>query len=383
MDIGQDMLPRYRSPFGILDFVHALVRDGESSPTDIAHGQQMSLMPSASDCLYHTLRHIRPVGSVTLPAYTCFKVVRAIQAANWQPIFVDIDLATGAMLHEDVAKTLDRQQGAKVLLLTHLHGVPNDMAPLVCAARNAGAVIVEDCAMAQGALHQGKLVGSLGDWAIYSFGLGKVLSLGAGGALTVNATLASSLQMMEFRSTNFFRKILSRTGSLGHLRFHAQETIKRLVPGLATTNPEHAAEFIAADLSPLATRVLTTLLASTKTKKFIDEQRKRSVEWLHFINELRCTKVSMFIPVEGDTPCFPGVPLIVKDRDALQRALRVVGVDSARYFDYCAAHLSGDQGSFLNSEFLAKHSLIIPLYSTSKDTANKIRRVIYEYAKAP
>ena len=375
------MIPRYQSPVGVWDFFSIAVGRLADSPRSetVTIGQSM-LMPSASDALFFALRKIGATGSVILPAYNCIKVVKAIWAAGWVPVFVDVDLATGSMLQADLRKTLERLSGQKAILATHLHGVPNAMAPLIADAKHFNAIIIEDCAMAQGAIHQGMPVGSFGDWAIFSFGLGKVLSFGAGGALLCK-DVANRIEMREaLPQPAYFSPILSRLGSIGWVRFHAQEFIKQWLPSLARSTQEQSYKFQAGELSAAASRSLHLLLESQNVKQYIEQQKQRSLDWLSFVDELRSHRLSAFTPIRGDNPCYPGLPLIVEDRAALQSSLRKQGVDSARYFDYCAARLSGDPGSFPNSEYLAQRSLVLPLYQMTEAKANVIRRVLRSHA---
>lgn len=376
------MIPRYRSPVGLRDFANALVNDSgpdKYSQSGVVGGRYVRFLPSASDALHFALRQIGASGNVILPAYTCLKVVRAVQLAGWTPVFIDVDLATGSMLQSGVKRALDGVAGSKVILATHLHGVPNAMCGLVAEAKSAGAILIEDCAMAQGAMHQGSQVGSFGDWAIFSFGLGKVLSIGAGGALTCKQETAMLGADHRGSKAPYFFQVVSRLGPLGWLRFHAQETIKQLVPTLVHNDPNRSNQFQPSELTASAARNLHMLLESQTIKQYLEEQRRRSLDWLEFVNELRSDRIAAFTPLASDVPCYPGLPLIVSDRNDLQVFLRKQGIDSARYFDYCAAQLAGDTGSYPNSEYLAKHSLVLPLYQMSKSASRAIKRALRSY----
>src|SRR5690606_19554021 len=83
------MIPRYRSPFGVTEVLHAaLWRTNHSELASIPGVPRrpfLRLMPSASDALHVALGGFGPSGRVVLPAYTCIRVVEAIRSAGWSP----------------------------------------------------------------------------------------------------------------------------------------------------------------------------------------------------------------------------------------------------------------------------------------------------------
>ena len=118
---------------------------------------------------------------VALPAYGCFDLATACDGAESEVVLYDLDPAT---LGPDLA-SLDRalEAGARTIVAVHLYGMPVDMRRLRELARKTNSVLVEDAAQAAGATFEGRPCGSLGELSVLSFGRGKGLTSGGGGAL--------------------------------------------------------------------------------------------------------------------------------------------------------------------------------------------------------
>jgi dTDP-4-amino-4,6-dideoxygalactose transaminase len=75
----------------------------------------------------------------------------------------------------------------KAVIPVHLYGQPADMDPILEIAKKYNLKVVEDCAQAHGAEYKGRLVGTFGDVACFSFYPGKNLgAYGDGGAIITN-----------------------------------------------------------------------------------------------------------------------------------------------------------------------------------------------------
>jgi dTDP-3-amino-3,4,6-trideoxy-alpha-D-glucose transaminase len=130
-------------------------------------------------------------------AHTAAATVCAIERAGARPVLVDIDPKTYTM-DPDAARAAVTPR-TRALLPVHLYGHPADMPALCALARQAGLLLIEDCAQAHGARYDGRLVGTFGDLAAFSFYPTKNLgALGDGGAvLTRNAFLAERLRRLR------------------------------------------------------------------------------------------------------------------------------------------------------------------------------------------
>ncbi|MEU6038454.1 DegT/DnrJ/EryC1/StrS family aminotransferase [Actinomadura sp. NPDC047616] len=141
---------------------------------------------------------VGPGDEVITVSNTAAPTMVAIVAAGAVPVFVDVReddflMDTGQVEAAVTART-------RALLPVHLYGQCVDMAPLRRLADRHGLVVLEDCAQAHGARHHGRLAGSMGDAAAFSFYPTKVLgAYGDGGAvLTGDGGVDRALRQLRY-----------------------------------------------------------------------------------------------------------------------------------------------------------------------------------------
>lgn len=122
-----------------------------------------------------------PAVRVALPAYACYDLATAAAGAGAEVSFYDVDPATLGPDWASLSAALSA--GAVAVVLVHQYGIPVDLdrARALCDAH--GAVVVEDAAQGAGAWWRGRRLGARGDLGILSFGRGKGMTAGGGGAL--------------------------------------------------------------------------------------------------------------------------------------------------------------------------------------------------------
>src|SRR6266571_3513589 len=123
----------------------------------------------------------RPGAPVALPAYCCYDVATAAAGAGVPVVLYDVAAHTLAPDLPSLEQALDR--GARAIVVAHLYGMPVDIRPIRERAAQAGAIVIEDAAQGIGAAIGNAPVGTIGSLSILSFGRGKGLSTGGGGAV--------------------------------------------------------------------------------------------------------------------------------------------------------------------------------------------------------
>src|SRR5690606_9910105 len=109
----------------------------------------------------------------------------AIIHAGARPVYADVDPHTFDIDPASLAAALTPR--TKAVLPVHLYGVPADMDRVRDLARQCGALVVEDAALATGARYRGRPTGSLGDAGAFSTAPGKILGgVGSGGVVVTD-----------------------------------------------------------------------------------------------------------------------------------------------------------------------------------------------------
>lgn len=126
---------------------------------------------------------------VIVPAHTFIATWLAVSHAGATPVPVEVDPATGNLDPTKLAAALSPR--TRAVMPVHLYGQPADIDAVRDAVRAAlgdrPIRIIEDAAQAHGARLHGRVAGSLGDAAGFSFYPGKNLgALGDGGAIVTN-----------------------------------------------------------------------------------------------------------------------------------------------------------------------------------------------------
>ena len=139
---------------------------------------------------------------VLSPALTCIMDTTATIHANAVPVYIDIDPKTFTMDPNDIEDKITDK--TKAMLVVSLYGLPCDMDPIMDLANKYNIAVIEDNAQCFMSRYKGKLTGTFGDIASYSFENTKHISCGEGGAIITNnsdiATLARKIGGHGFKN---------------------------------------------------------------------------------------------------------------------------------------------------------------------------------------
>lgn len=182
----------------------AAVAEFEASFAEFSGVRHCVGVANGTDALELALRAlgIGPGDEVIVPANTFIASPLAVARAGATPVLVDQVADTHLIDVEQVADAITPR--TRAIMPVHLYGQVAPMAELVALARARGVRIVEDAAQAQGAAHDGRTAGGLGDIAGTSFYPGKNLGAygDAGAVLTDDADLAAKVRALGNYGSN-------------------------------------------------------------------------------------------------------------------------------------------------------------------------------------
>ena len=175
-------------------FAHGKKADFEALKSHLAARYNVS---SDQVYLYHNGRSALSAGlksvvprkngehpGVIVTALTCYAVIEAVKNAGFTPVFADIDKKTLHFSGKTLESALKKHKNVRAVIVQNNLGHPADIKSIKAVAKKAGLILIEDLAHCAGISYaDGKEAGTIGDFAILSFGKGKSIDKISGGAL--------------------------------------------------------------------------------------------------------------------------------------------------------------------------------------------------------
>jgi dTDP-4-amino-4,6-dideoxygalactose transaminase len=219
------MIPRVRVNYTARDLARAATEPSKNPDpllemTDLL-GKFMGsdkVMPTASGrgALY-LLLHCLPQRKVLMPAYTCKAVAEAARLAGKILCYAECDQNGFNSSAELFAPLIDSDT---IVIATHQYGIPCRIFEMsrICSERSA--VLIEDVAAALGTRIGGRLAGSFGDAAFFSFDSTKI----------VNVPLKGGF--LACRDSGLFHRLLEAREKLTH-SLGGLNALRTVLAGLA------------------------------------------------------------------------------------------------------------------------------------------------------
>src|ERR1700760_2213742 len=153
---------------------------------------------NGTDALYLAMAALKvaPGDEVITTAHSWISTSAMITHAGANVVFADTDGTTFTIDSAAIeAAITPRTVG---IIPVHLYGQPADMDAIMAIAQKHKLWVIEDCAQAHLARYKGRMVGTFGEAATYSFYPGKNLgAMGDAGAVVTNdATVAGKVTML-------------------------------------------------------------------------------------------------------------------------------------------------------------------------------------------
>lgn len=127
---------------------------------------------------------VGPGDEVIVPALTMSSTAFAVLHANAVPVFADIDPDTFTIDPDDIRKKVTER--TRAVIPVAIYGLSPDMDEIMKIANKYGLTVIEDDAQCFLGYYKGKIVGSIGHMASFSFQSSKHITSGEGGMITTN-----------------------------------------------------------------------------------------------------------------------------------------------------------------------------------------------------
>ncbi len=126
---------------------------------------------------------IGPGDEVIVPPLTAVSTAVVVVQCGAVPVFADIDPKTYNMDPSDVARKITPY--TRAIIPVSLYGLPPDYDPIMALAETHGLAVIEDNAECFLSTYKGRMVGTIGHAASYSFQASKHMTSGGDGGMVI------------------------------------------------------------------------------------------------------------------------------------------------------------------------------------------------------
>ncbi len=143
------------------------------------------------------LAQVGPGDEIIVPAHTYTSSAYPFAKTGASIVWCDIDPDTRVASPDTIAECLSEK--SRAVVVPHLYGFGADMPGIMSLARDNNLIVIEDAAQAAGVRIDDRMVGTFGDFGIYSFHSHKnVTTFGEGGMVVVrDQEIAQKVPMLR------------------------------------------------------------------------------------------------------------------------------------------------------------------------------------------
>ena len=268
----------------------------------------------------------------------------AIAQTGAKIVFADVDPRTFNIDPDRVRQAITEK--TRVILPVHLFGQPADMSAICELAQENDVDVIEDAALAVGATHRGRMVGSYGRIGCFSLAPSKILGAAgdAGILVTDDADLAERARVLR---------------NYGHAPGIDLDP-KNLIGGTEWQVLEHG---LNSRLDAIQAAVLRLKLAT------LDERLAGRRRAAALYDEL-LADLDLVVPFvsSGNVSSYYAYVVLAENRDFLRHSLASSGVATRLYYNPplplqpAFADLGRSRGSFPSCEYTSDRMLALPIF---------------------
>ncbi len=318
-------------------------KEFESALADYLKVPYVSLFTNGTLPLLIALQALQVKGEVITTPYSFVATTHSIWWNGCQPVFVDIDPATGNIDPDRIEEAITPRTSA--IMPVHVYGMPCNIAEIQAIADKHGLKVIYDAAHAFGVEINGKSILNAGDMSTLSFHATKVFNTIEGGA-------------MVMRDQETKRKI----DYLKNFGFENETTV--VGPGINGKMDEVRAAF--------------GLLNLKHVEEAIEARRKAAIRYREGLKGIK--GISFWDDLPEVKHNYSYFPIFVDEqeygmtRDELYFKMRDYGVLGRRYFyplisDFSTYRSlpSADPGNLPNAHRLADSVICLPMHHVLDD----------------
>jgi len=191
------VIPLHASPLRLIETIAVPTEDYVAKLKDLFcktfEKENVIFTSDGRNAIYLALKNIglKRTEEILIPGYVCDAVREAIKPIC-RPVYVDIDQRTFNINPERIESAVT--ENTKAILVAHLYGNPCNMEEIMDIANDRNLIIIEDVAQALNGRYNNKILGSFGDFAMFSFRFTKDITSFRGGALLMNDKINENME---------------------------------------------------------------------------------------------------------------------------------------------------------------------------------------------
>lgn len=279
---------------------------------------------------------------VLVPATTFIATSNIVIQNNMKPVFVDVDGGTFNMNPNLIPDKITSK--TRCIIPVHLFGLPANMTAIQSAASHAGIQVIEDSCETVMATHNGRVVGSFGDLACFSFYVAHHIVGGVGGMITTdNKPLMKICRSLMAHGRDSIYTSIDDDNSVTRQMIERRYSFERLGYSYRATELEAA----------------IALSELERMRENINRRQINAVCLTELLSDLHDILQTPIIP-EDSSHSFMMYPMVVAwhvDRAALLDFLESRGIETRYLFPLLTQPVYKKLFPGLDAEYLVAHHL--------------------------
>lgn len=226
------------------------------------------------------------------------------------PVFVDSKLENLNIDVSKIEKAITKK--TRLIMTAHTLGIPYDLTKIMKLAKKYNLWVIEDCCDALGSKYDGKMVGTFGDIATFSFYPAHQITMGEGGAVATNNLLIGK-SIRQFR--DWGRDCWCDTGKDDTCLKRFNWKLGELPSGY---DHKYIYSQIGYNLKLTDFQAAIGVAQLRKLPSFIKKRKENYKLLYEFFNKYKKYFILMKTSKKED-PCWFGFPIIVKENAPFTR----------------------------------------------------------------